>query len=263
MLFCINVRICPYFKSHNIVRRPKGDNYEVFNGYHALSAKGNRNLKRGQRVCVGETGASHQSTSRQSIQIWTETELPERHTGVLLAGLLQSDQRFGPPAHRTHWGSLGCAAFQRTGISIVDQQTLWDPHTKGNIQVLDKWTPVVNDCWVLGGVHRRADFGLVSVRTLKNLWDFNQSFHIVTAREILGLLNFGYSVKEHPNVVKLICTNPGKAQEATIQAYDTFMKDKQRTGVDSIRSILVMDPALKNEIRGFDRSRLRHVIPPR
>jgi hypothetical protein len=153
--------------------------------------------------------------------------------------------------------------LQRTGISVADQQTLWDPHTKGNIQVLDKWAPVVNDCWVLGGVHRRADFELVSMRTLKNLWDFDKGFHVVTAREILGLLNFGYAVKSQPNVVKLVCTDSAKAQGATIQAYDVLMRSHQALGADSIRSILVMDPALKNEIQGFDRSQLRHVAPPR
>jgi hypothetical protein len=41
------------------------------------------------------------------------------------------------------------------------------------------------------------------------------------------------------------------------------MRGKESTGADSIRSILVIDPALKNEIQGFDRSRLRHVVPPR
>jgi hypothetical protein len=153
--------------------------------------------------------------------------------------------------------------LQRASISIADHQTLWTPHTKGNIQVLDKWAPVVNDCWILGGIHRRADFDLVSITTLQNLWDFEKGFHVVTAREILGLLNFGYSLQQKRTVLKLVCTNPAKAQGATIEAYDTFMKDKQQLGPDSIRSILVMDPALKSEIAGFDRSRLRHVVPPR
>jgi hypothetical protein len=151
--------------------------------------------------------------------------------------------------------------LQRTGINPQKRQTLWDPHTRGNIQVLDKWAPVVNDCWVLGGMHRHADFELVSMRTLKNLWDFDKGFHIVTAREILGLLNFGYTLKQLPHTLKLVCTDQAKAGAATIQAYDSFMKDKQNTGADSIRSILVMDPALKNEIQGFDPSRLKHVIP--
>lgn len=153
--------------------------------------------------------------------------------------------------------------LQRAGINREDQQTLWDPHTKGNIQVLDKWAPVVNDCWVLGGVHRRADFQLVSIRTLQNLWDFDKGFHVVTAGEILGLLNFGYCLKQQPNVVKLVCTDPAKSQAATIQAYDTFMKGQQDIGANSIRPLLFRDPALKNEIQGFDRSRLRHVVPPK
>ncbi len=151
--------------------------------------------------------------------------------------------------------------LQRTWIRLQDQQTLWDSHTRGNIQVLDKWAPVINDCWVLGGVHRCADFNLVSVRTLKNLWDFGQGFHVVTAREILGLLHFGYVVKQQPDGVKLICTDIGKAQCATIQGYDNLMVGKQAIGADSIRSVLVMDPALRNEIHSFDPARLRHVGP--
>jgi hypothetical protein len=151
--------------------------------------------------------------------------------------------------------------LQRAAISLQQKQTLWDPHTKGNIQVLDKWAPVINDCWVLGGVHRNADFILVSVRTLKNLWDFDHGFHVVTAREILGLLHFGYEVKQQSEGVRLTCTNRSKAQLATIQAYDSFMQDKQEIGADSIRSVLVMDPALKKEIQGFDPARLRHVHP--
>lgn len=153
--------------------------------------------------------------------------------------------------------------LQRTGISLKDKQTLWDPHAKGNIQVIDKWAPVVNDCWVLGGMHRCADFELVSIRSVQNLWDYDKGFHIVTAREILGLLNFGYSVKQQPKGVKLACKNPAKARASTIQAYDRFMKGKERSGPNSIRSLLAMDPALKNEIQGFDRSRLSHVVPPR
>lgn len=155
--------------------------------------------------------------------------------------------------------------LERAGIRLRDKQTLWDPHTKGNIQVLDKWAPVVNDCWVLGGVHRCADFELVSVRSVRNLWDYDQAFHIVTAREIIGVLNFGYKIKEQSKgvKVKLVCTNPAKARAATIQAYDRLMKGKEQAGPNSIRPLLAMDPALKNGIQGFDRSRLKHTVPPR
>jgi hypothetical protein len=85
----------------------------------------------------------------------------------------------------------------------------------------------------------------------------------VTAREILGLLHFGYSLEKRSSPLKLVCRAPAKAQTATIQDYDDFMKGKEQAGADSIRSILVMDPALQNEIQSFDRSKLRHVVPPR
>jgi hypothetical protein len=161
--------------------------------------------------------------------------------------------------------------LDRAGISVADKQTLWDPHTKGNIQVLDKWAPVINDCWVLGGVHRRAAFELVSMRTLENLWHFanekkdpkDKARHVVTAREILGLLNFGYSVKRQADKVTLVCADASKADTATIQAYTAFMTGKEQTGPDSIRAILVLDPNLKKDIEGFDRSKLKHVVPPR
>ncbi len=153
--------------------------------------------------------------------------------------------------------------LKRSKISLEDQQTLWDPHTKGNIQVLDKWAPVINDCWVLGGVHRCADFDLVSMLSLQNLWDYDRGFHIVTAREILGLLHFGYSPKQHPNGVKLVCSNPNKARTSTFQAYDQFMQGKEKAGPNSIRTLLAMDPTLKSEIQEFDRSRLNHVDPPK
>lgn len=151
--------------------------------------------------------------------------------------------------------------LERAGITDKNTQTLWDASVTGNIQLLDKWAPVVNDCWVLGGVHRRADFELVSVRTLKNLWDFKGKYHVVTAREVLGLLHFGYSMKQGPASLWFVCTDVAKANAATVEDYGSFMQSHEAAGPDSIRSILVMDPKLKNEIEGFDKSKLRHVTP--
>lgn len=153
--------------------------------------------------------------------------------------------------------------LERAGITDKNTQTLWDASVTGNIQLLDKWAPVVNDCWVLGGVHRRADFELISVRTLKNLWDFKGNYHIVTAREVLGLLHFGYSMKQGPASLWFVCTDVAKANAATLEEYGSFMNSKEASGPDSIRSILVMDRKLKNEIEGFDTSTLKHVVPPR
>lgn len=145
--------------------------------------------------------------------------------------------------------------------------TLWDPNTKGNIQKLDKWAPTVNDCWVLGGIHRRADFELVSVRSAKNLWDFKgvdgRPLHVVTAREILGVLHFGYSLATRSDTTWLVPVDTGKADGATVEAYAALMEEELRKGSDSIRRLLQLDPKLQRQIHEFDRSALRHVVPPR
>jgi len=159
--------------------------------------------------------------------------------------------------------------LERAGITDKKTQTLWDASVMGNIQLLDKWAPVVNDCWVLGGVHRRADFELVSVRSVKNLWDYEQGFHVVTGRELLGLLHFGYSMTEGPASIWLKCTDAAKAKGATVEEYSSFMEEQQRIGPDSIRTLIagkpevIVDPKLRKDIEGFDKSRLKHVVPPR
>lgn len=152
--------------------------------------------------------------------------------------------------------------LERAGITDQKTQTLWDSHVMGNIQLLDKWAPVVNDCWVLGGVHRRADFELISVRSATNLWDFKDRYHIVTGRELLGLLHFGYSAREGPASIWLVCTDVAKAKAATVEEYSAFMEEQQKMGPDSIRMLLA-GTKLREDIKGFDTSKLKHVVPPR
>jgi hypothetical protein len=128
--------------------------------------------------------------------------------------------------------------LEKVGIDPAKQQTLWDNHIKGNIQKMDKWAPTVNDCWVLGGVHRRADFELLSARKIENLWDFQGVRHVVTGREILGLIHFGYVLEKQPTRVRFVCKNAAAAQGATIEAYDAHMKIMEAKGPATILSIL-------------------------
>lgn len=120
--------------------------------------------------------------------------------------------------------------LEKAGLDLKAKQTLWDAHTKGNIQVMEKWAPTVNDCWVLGGVHRRANFELVSERSIENLWDFTGGRHVVTAREILGLLHFGYELEQGSARTRFVCRDPGKAQAATVEQYDSHMKAMEAKG---------------------------------
>jgi hypothetical protein len=155
------------------------------------------------------------------------------------------------------------AQLNKVGIKDKDTETLWESFTAGNIQIMEKWSPTVNDSWVLGGVHRQAEFELVSMRSLKNLWDYSKNLPIVTAREILGMLHFGYKLEQREDRVYLICQNPVAAQDATLEAYDSLMDQVQAKGANSIVTLLKMNPALQNQIQSFDKSKLKPPVPPR
>lgn len=147
--------------------------------------------------------------------------------------------------------------LQKAGIDIQQQKNLWDAHAQGNIQVMDKWSPAVNDCWILGGIHRRADFQIVSERVLKNLWEFKEGRQSVTTRELLGLIHFGYKLKQDGKKNRYICVDQGAARGSTLQEYDRYMKQIAAAGPDAIRGVLVMDLKLQNQIQNFNLSSLR------
>ncbi len=154
--------------------------------------------------------------------------------------------------------------LKRAGLTDKDDATdnLWKSGTSGQIQKMDKWSPTVNDCWVLGGVHRLAPFELVSDIIVSNLWDFGQKFHIVTAREILGLLHFGYTLQKEGGKAMLICVDSAAAKDATIAEYDSFMNNLQAKGPESVRSLLTATREhLHLDLLTFDRSLLKHVTP--
>ncbi|HXH86691.1 MAG TPA: hypothetical protein VNI35_07675 [Nitrospira sp.] len=160
-------------------------------------------------------------------------------------------------------GDLWVTQFlSKVNINVKQKQTLWDPWTTGNIQAMDKWAPVINDCWVIGGVHRCADFELVSKEAPGNLWDHTAGFHIVTGRELLGLRLFGYERVERSGMVIFSCSrNPVRAKTATLEAYRNMMKQMQTKGADSITGLIrEMVPGLNQEIRSFNRSKLK---PPK
>ncbi len=83
---------------------------------------------------------------------------------------------------------------------MAEGDTLHKPDAKGNVLSLDKWCLVVNDCWLLGGVHRKATFELTSPLTSLNLWDAQNRIGLqhltVMGRELVGLIIFDYEVEK-------------------------------------------------------------------
>ena len=87
---------------------------------------------------------------------------------------------------------------------------------------------------------------------------------MVTAREIFGLLHFGYRKTEQPGskFAQFTVESAADAQNASITAYRDLMAQKEALGAQSIRSLLSGDQTLKLDIRTFDKSTLKKVTPP-
>jgi hypothetical protein len=138
---------------------------------------------------------------------------------------------------------------------------------RGNVLKMDRWHPTMNDCWVLGGVHRGASFKLVSPRIPDNIYNYrshdsnDKGWPVVTARELLGLLHYGYKVERGGSETIIVPKDPTLARNSTITDYWDFMVKKTNEGSGIIRELL--DTSLKAnlhaELLAFDKSKLRHV----
>jgi hypothetical protein len=134
------------------------------------------------------------------------------------------------------------------------------PGARGNVLKMDRWHPTMNDCWVLGGIHRGATFKLVSPRIPANIWN-PMGFPVVTAREILGLLHYGYETQRVGSDVQFVPRDRGVAQRSNITDYWDFMVEKSRQGAGLVRELLdkELKANLHAELLAFDRSKLRKV----
>lgn len=151
---------------------------------------------------------------------------------------------------------------QVCNIDTSKGETLRLAGTHGSALEMDKWAPVLNDAWILGGVHRLADFVLHSPRSFENLWE-NSSYRVgmvVTARELAGLVAFGYVRTTVPGAeVRYVCKDSGKAQAADLLNYDVVIRDADRRGRAEILQHMGLRDDLAQDIRTFDRSALRPV----
>lgn len=134
------------------------------------------------------------------------------------------------------------------------------PGARGNVLKMDRWHPTMNDCWVLGGVHRGATFKLVSPRVPANIWN-PSGFPVVTAREMLGLLHYGYKIENGRDETLFVPKDPAFAHKSTITDYWDFMVEKSRQGSAIIRDLLDkgLKASLHAELLAFDKSSLRRV----
>ncbi|WP_028865040.1 hypothetical protein [Psychromonas aquimarina] len=108
----------------------------------------------------------------------------------------------------------------------VPMSTNFDSNTHANLQQMDKWAKVCNDAWIIGGVHRGAIFRLASPLIIENLWNKNGYF-VVTAREIIGLMHFGYTLEQVGPWQCMVPKSPVKSQIADLVIYDKLIKRRE------------------------------------
>jgi hypothetical protein len=134
------------------------------------------------------------------------------------------DQAIGRVNH------LNAAGLYEKVSEIVGRDTLLNKGAQGNLLKLDKWARAVNDSWILGGVHRGSKFRLTSPLVMENLWNYAIGAPVVTGREIVGLLHFGYELQQVGPWQIFVSTDRSRAASASLVSYDRLMNDKGTIG---------------------------------
>ncbi|XVS67076.1 hypothetical protein ACQPYE_13755 [Actinosynnema sp. CA-299493] len=117
-----------------------------------------------------------------------------------------------------------------SGIDPDVKNNFWTMHeaTKkfgpGGVLKSHNWSILVNDAWLLGGVHTRLKFFLASPRTTNNVYDTTRRRLRVFGRELAGLAYFDYGYVDHqwPQL--------GEVQAPTSKTWDPTFREYQTKG---------------------------------
>lgn len=131
-----------------------------------------------------------------------------------LAALAFYRDSYSGGAHFIEIGRLADTALAKSADSHVQSMHL------GN------WTPIANDCWVLGGFHSSKTFRLNTIG-FDAVWDDSRPgkpsagyAFPVTRRELTSLLEFGFRpVLKSSTTILFESTKPEKAFNATLAQY--------------------------------------------
>lgn len=125
-----------------------------------------------------------------------------------------------------------------------------DKHSGSVLNILNQnkvagedWSILLNDCWILGGIHGHLPFQLASNPASEvfksptyqhNKTDVSRIMR-VTGRELIGLTHFGYRACANPSIdsksralgikFELRCFDKAKANDATIAEYLKVVKE--------------------------------------
>jgi hypothetical protein len=105
----------------------------------------------------------------------------------------------------------------------------------GSVMNSVNWTILMNDAWVLGGIHSHTPFYLASPRTQVNVAAGAPRGMTVTGRELIGVTTFGYEiVHAHASLgetARLAQGHANNANGATLHAYRVAVAAALHNGV--------------------------------
>ncbi|MFH9263927.1 hypothetical protein ACH4KN_06625 [Streptomyces sp. NPDC017546] len=122
------------------------------------------------------------------------------------------------PAEGNAPRGAGIDDILRENLQTISQNAGTD---SGTILNTDRWSILVNDAWLLGGVHAGVNFYLASQRRQGNIHDGQRLK--VYGRELGNLKSFGYAIKAGPHVATGEVAVPSHAgsQQADFAACQT------------------------------------------
>ena len=172
---------------------------------------------------------------------WCIYQITKTDTGEQIIGREDDTDHFSPSTGHPKYQRINSRWHQVMSAGMVNHM----PGAQGNALKMDKWHPYMNDCWVLGGIHRCAKFKLVSTMNQQNIWNFpdqtkenaTRGFLVVTVRELLGLQHFGYVPSPQIHHVHEIIYEPGepaKALSATIADYNRMLDRINRMSIGEV-----------------------------
>lgn len=81
------------------------------------------------------------------------------------------------------------------------------------------WSVLANDAWLLGGIHARTEFHFASPLRWENLWDAASGRMTITAREVIGIVTFGYRIQTTALEPVGVCVDAALARSASLPMY--------------------------------------------
>jgi len=96
----------------------------------------------------------------------------------------------------------------------------------GGGAILDaaRWSLLANDAWLLGGIHAQTEFHFASPLRWENLWNEARGRMTVTAREVIGIVSFGYRIRRTVLEPVGVCADAAKARTASLPAYQAAVR---------------------------------------